>query len=51
MTVPASTIGCSNRDGNSISWRSWMAQVRVRASTIWVVVAIVYSDTSAPDSQ
>ena len=48
---PASTIGCSNRPGNPISSNKSIAHVRVRASTICVVVAIVYSDTSVPDSQ
>src|SRR5712691_9653082 len=51
MIVPGATSGCSRRVGKPISSSILVAHVRVRASTNCVVVATVYSDTSAPLSQ
>ena len=46
--VPGSTSAGSRRLGISSSCSSPVAQVRVFASTNWVVVAIVYSAASSP---
>ena len=50
-TVPGSTSAGSRRVGTSSSRSSASAQFRVRASTICVVVADVYSARSTPVSQ
>ncbi len=49
--VPGSTSGWSSLAGRSSDSRRPVAQVRVRASTIAVVVALVYSACRRPHSQ
>ena len=50
-TVPGSTIGGSSRVGRSRSCSRSTAQPRRSASTICVVVALVYSARSSPVNQ